>query len=58
MKILYTTEAPSKCRKEGQFVHSQTIPEAIAEYTKSLALFSKSARGARSTGNSKQLRLR
>jgi len=30
-----------ECRKEGQFVHSRTIPETIAEYTESLALFSK-----------------
>ncbi len=40
-----------ECHKEGQFLHSRTIPETIAEYTESLALFSKSTRAVRSTRN-------
>jgi DNA-binding transcriptional ArsR family regulator len=38
-----------ECHKEGQFLHSRTI--TIAEYTESLALFSKSTRAVRSAGN-------
>ncbi len=39
LKILRHVEL-IECHKEGQFVHSRTIPETIAEYTESLALFS------------------
>jgi len=46
LKILREAEL-IECRKEGQFVHSRTIAETIAEYTDSLALLSKSIRPAR-----------
>jgi hypothetical protein len=36
-----------ECCKEGQFVHSRTIPETIAEYSKSLARISKGGRASR-----------
>ena len=40
LKILTDAEL-IECRKEGQFVHSRTVPETIAEYTESLARLSK-----------------
>ena len=47
LKIL--TEADLiECHKEGQFVHSRTVPGTIAEYAKSLASISKGRRAARS----------
>jgi len=36
------------CRREGQFVYSQAVPETIAAYTGALA---KIARGRRATGH-------
>jgi ArsR family transcriptional regulator len=47
LKILTDAEL-IECRKEGQFVHSRTVPETIAEYTKSLARISNGNRTARS----------
>ena len=46
LKILTDAEL-IECTKEGQFVHSRTVPETIAEYTESLARLSKGSRGAR-----------
>ena len=39
LKILTDAEL-IECIKEGQFVHSRTVPETIAEYTASLARLS------------------
>ena len=39
LKILTDAEL-IECTKEGQFVHSRTVPETIAEYTESLARLS------------------
>ena len=36
-----------ECCKEGQFVHSRTLPETIAVYAESLALLSKSTGAVR-----------
>jgi ArsR family transcriptional regulator, arsenate/arsenite/antimonite-responsive transcriptional repressor len=47
LKIL-TDAQLIECRKEGQFVYSRTLPETIAEYTKSLARISNGNRTARS----------
>src|SRR5258707_5569235 len=47
LKILTDAELV-ECIKEGQFVHSRTVPKTIAECTKSLARFSKGKRAARS----------
>jgi ArsR family transcriptional regulator, arsenate/arsenite/antimonite-responsive transcriptional repressor len=46
LKILTEAEL-IECRKEGQFVHSRTVPATIAEYSKSLARISKSGRASR-----------
>ena len=46
LKIMTEAEL-IECRKEGQFVHSRTIPATIAKYSKSLARISKSGRVAR-----------
>jgi ArsR family transcriptional regulator, arsenate/arsenite/antimonite-responsive transcriptional repressor len=46
LKILTEAEL-IECCKEGQFVHSRTIPETIAEYSKSLARISKGGRASR-----------
>jgi ArsR family transcriptional regulator len=46
LKILTDAEL-IECRKEGQFVHSRTVPETIAEYTESLARLSKGNRAGR-----------
>jgi ArsR family transcriptional regulator len=46
LKILTEAEL-IECCKEGQFVHSRTIPETIAEYSKSLARISKSGGASR-----------
>jgi ArsR family transcriptional regulator, arsenate/arsenite/antimonite-responsive transcriptional repressor len=46
LKILTEAEL-IECRKEGQFVHSRTIPETIAEYSRSLARISKGGRASR-----------
>jgi ArsR family transcriptional regulator len=46
LKILTEAEL-IECRKEGQFVHSLTIPKTIIEYTESLARLSKAKRTAR-----------
>jgi DNA-binding transcriptional ArsR family regulator len=46
LKILTDAEL-IECIKDGQFVHSRTVPETIAEYTESLARLSKGSRGAR-----------
>jgi DNA-binding transcriptional ArsR family regulator len=40
LKILTDAELIER-RKEGQFVHSRTVPKTIAEYTESLARLSK-----------------
>ena len=40
LKILMDAEL-IECEKKGQFVHSRTIPETIAEYTTALAKFAK-----------------
>jgi len=39
LKILTDAEL-IECTKDGQFVHSRTVPETIAEYTESLARLS------------------
>jgi len=36
------------CRREGQFVYSEAVPETIAAYTKALAKITGSAKPARS----------
>ena len=46
LKILTDAEL-IECIKDGQFVHSRTVPETIAEYAESLARLSKGSRGAR-----------
>jgi len=46
LKILTDAEL-IECIKDGQFVHSRTVPETIAEYTESLVRLSKGSRGAR-----------
>jgi ArsR family transcriptional regulator, arsenate/arsenite/antimonite-responsive transcriptional repressor len=46
LKILTDAEL-IECIKEGQFVHSRTVPETIAEYTESLARLSNGKLGAR-----------
>jgi|SRR5882724_4559084 len=43
LKILMDAEL-IECHKEGQFVHSRTVPETIAEFTESLARISKGNR--------------
>lgn len=35
------------CRREGQYVHSETIPETIAAYTKALAKIARGKKAAR-----------
>ncbi|SRR5258708_39753351 len=40
LKILMDAEL-IECKKKGQFVHSRTMPETIAEYTRALAKFAK-----------------
>jgi ArsR family transcriptional regulator, lead/cadmium/zinc/bismuth-responsive transcriptional repressor len=35
------------CGREGQFVYSQTVPEAIAAYTRALAKIARGKRAAR-----------
>lgn len=46
LKILTDAEL-IECIKEGQFVHSRTVPETIAEYTVSLARLSNGKLAAR-----------
>src|SRR6201984_316489 len=46
LKILTDAEL-IECIKEGQFVHSRTVPETIAEYTESLARLSNGKLAAR-----------
>jgi ArsR family transcriptional regulator len=46
LKILTDAEL-IECIKEGQFVHSRTVPETIAKYTESLTRLSQGMRGAR-----------
>jgi ArsR family transcriptional regulator, arsenate/arsenite/antimonite-responsive transcriptional repressor len=46
LKILTEAEL-IECRKEGQFVHSRTVPETIAEYTTALARITKAGDAAR-----------
>jgi ArsR family transcriptional regulator, arsenate/arsenite/antimonite-responsive transcriptional repressor len=48
LKVLTEAEL-IECRKEGQFVHSRTIPETVQDYAESLASISKGGRSARST---------
>jgi ArsR family transcriptional regulator, arsenate/arsenite/antimonite-responsive transcriptional repressor len=47
LKILTDAEL-IECIKEGQFVHSRTVPKTIAEYAESLARISKGKRAVRS----------
>jgi len=47
-----------ECHKEGQFLHSRTIPETIAEYTESLALFRKAPARFEALETSKHPRFR
>jgi ArsR family transcriptional regulator len=35
------------CRREGQFVHSEAVPETVEEYTRALTKLSKSRKSAR-----------
>ncbi len=35
------------CRREGQFVHSETVPKTIAAYTKALAKIARGKKPAR-----------
>src|SRR2546426_11354166 len=35
------------CRREGQFVHSQAVPETIAAYTRALAKMARGKKAAR-----------
>ncbi len=35
------------CRREGQFVYSQTVPETIAAYTRALAKIARGKKAAR-----------
>jgi DNA-binding transcriptional ArsR family regulator len=37
-----------RCRREGQFVYSETIPETITEYTKALAKIARGKKTPRS----------
>ena len=46
LKILTEAEL-IECRKQGQFVHSLTIPKTLAEYTESLGRLSRAKRTAR-----------
>ena len=46
LKILMDAEL-IECEKKGQFVHSRTMPETIAEYAKALAGFAHSGKGGR-----------
>jgi ArsR family transcriptional regulator, arsenate/arsenite/antimonite-responsive transcriptional repressor len=50
LKILTDAEL-IECIKEGQFVHSRTVPETIAEYTESLARLSNGKLAARRKKN-------
>ena len=45
LKILTEAEL-IECRKQGQFVHSLTIPKTLAEYTESLGRLSRAKRTA------------
>ena len=45
LKILADAEL-IECRKQGQFVHSRTLPETIAEFTESLVRISNGSRAA------------
>ena len=36
-----------ECRREGQFVHSQAVPETIAAYTRALAKIARGKKPAR-----------
>ena len=47
LKILMDAEL-IECEKKGQFVHSRTMPETIAEYTRALGRIAKGTRAARS----------
>lgn len=35
------------CRREGQFVHSEAVPETVEEYTRALTKLSKSRKSGR-----------
>lgn len=39
-----------ECRKEGQFVHSRTVPKTIEDYSRALACIARPGKAARSTG--------
>jgi len=49
LKILADAEL-IECRKEGQFVHSRTVPETIAEYGAALARVAGGKRATRGRG--------
>jgi DNA-binding transcriptional ArsR family regulator len=46
LKILSEAELIA-CRREGQFVYSQAVPETIAAYTQALAKMSRGKKAAR-----------
>jgi ArsR family transcriptional regulator len=48
LKILMDAELV-ECRKDGQFVHSRTVPKTIREFTEALALIANGNRIARSS---------
>jgi len=50
LKILMDAEL-IECEKKGQFVHSRTIPETIAEYTAALSKITKPSREAKKRKN-------
>src|SRR5882762_5951916 len=47
LKILTDAEL-IECEKKGQFVHSRTMPETLAEYAAELSKIAKGTRAARS----------
>ena len=50
LKILMDAEL-IECEKKGQFVHSRTMPETVAEYTAALSKIAKPSRKAKKRKN-------
>jgi ArsR family transcriptional regulator len=53
LKILTDAELIT-CKKEGQFVHSRTMPETIREYARALAKISGGLKGGKSAAKGKR----